>query len=115
MLKKMKYLTLLAFLAAFVPSLSGTPFPSPVPAFAPLTDPALTVTKTSSTSVSLSWDAWGGTGLYQVTVTNLTTTQVEQSFSTGSTSAGVSSLSTGNTYRFSVEKNGFVIAEDVIM
>lgn len=113
MLKKMQCIALFALLAAFTPNLSGTQ--PTVTAVSPLTDPELTVTKTPSSAVSLSWDAWSGTGLYQVTVTNLTTAQVEQSFSTGSTSTGVSSLSTGNTYRFSVEKNGFVIAEDVLM
>lgn len=78
-------------------------------------DPELTVTVTSSTSVSLSWDAWEGTGIYHVVVRNLTTAQVEQSFYTASLSANVSDLTTGDQYRFSVEKNGFVIAEDVIM
>lgn len=80
-----------------------------------LSDPELTVTPTSETSVQLSWDAWSGTGNYTVTVTNLTAFQVEQSFQTSLTGASVSDLINGDTYRFSVAKNGFVIVEDVIL
>ncbi|MFN0015991.1 MAG: fibronectin type III domain-containing protein [Saprospiraceae bacterium] len=109
----MKCLVLLALLAAFAPSLSGTQLITT--GSAPATDPVLTVTVTSATSVLLTWDAWGGAGDYQITVTNRTTSQVEQSFTTSSLSAAVGSLNTGNTYRFSVAKNGFVIAEDVVM
>ncbi len=79
------------------------------------TDPELTVTKTSSTSVLLTWDAWGSSGDYVVTLQNLTSQLVEQSFRTSSLSASVTNLTTGDTYRFSVERNGFVITEDVIM
>ena len=75
----------------------------------------LTVTVTSASSVALSWSAWPGAGDYTVTVLNLTTNQVEKSFSTSSTSSTVNNLSSGNTYRFSVEKAGYVITEDVIM
>lgn len=78
-------------------------------------EPGLSVAKTSDTSVSLSWEAWEGSGNYTVTVTNLTTHQVEQLFQTHLTTAAVSNLSAGDTYRFAVTKNGFVITEDVIM
>ncbi|MEQ1746783.1 MAG: fibronectin type III domain-containing protein [Saprospiraceae bacterium] len=111
----MKCLVLLALLAAFAPSLSGTQLITTGSALAPATDPVLTVTVTSATSVLLTWDAWGGAGDYQITVTNRTTSQVEQSFTTASLSAAVGSLNTGNTYRFSVAKNGFVIAEEIIL
>ncbi|GAB4493528.1 MAG: hypothetical protein OHK0019_17700 [Saprospiraceae bacterium] len=73
----------------------------------------LQVTQTSSTSVSLSWT---GTGTnFRVKVTNLTTQQVEQSFTVSTTSTPVSSLTTGHTYRFEIEQNSYVIAEDVLM
>jgi hypothetical protein len=73
----------------------------------------LQVTQTSPTAVSLSWT---GTGTnFRVTVTNLTTQQMEQSFTVSTTSASVSSLTSGHTYRFEVEQNGYVIAEDLIM
>lgn len=75
----------------------------------------LTVTQTSTTAVALSWSAWLGAGDYRVTVLNLTTSQVEQQFTTSSTSAAVISLTTGNTYRFSVDKAGYIIAEDILM
>lgn len=78
-------------------------------------DPILTVTISSATSVSLSWDSWPGLTDYSVTVTNLTTQQVEQSFTTPNTSASVIHLTSGDTYRFSVARNGFVIAEDIIL
>lgn len=77
----------------------------------------LTVTATSSTSVSLSWSAssFTGTGDNTVTVTNLTLSQMEQQFTTSSTSTSVSSLRTGHTYRFEVSKNGYVIAEEIVL
>jgi hypothetical protein len=78
-------------------------------------DPELIVTVNSATSVLLEWDAWEGSGNYQVTVFNKNTQLIEQSFSTSSLSATVNDLSTGVSYTFSVEKNSFVIAEDVIM
>jgi hypothetical protein len=63
--------------------------------------------------VSLSWT---GTGTnFRVIVTNLTTQQMEQSFTVSTTSASVSSLTSGHTYRFEVEQNGYVIAEDLVM
>jgi len=71
--------------------------------------------KIQTTSVLLTWDAWGSSGDYVVTVQNLTSQMVEQSFRTSSLSASVTNLNTGDTYRFSVERNGFVIAEDVLM
>lgn len=74
----------------------------------------LVVTKTSSTSVTLSWVS-SGSGDYLVTITNLTTSQVEQRFSTSLTSASVSGLTSGHAYRFQVEQNGYVIAEDLVM
>lgn len=75
----------------------------------------LTVTVTSATSVALSWNAWFGAGDYTVTVKNLTTNQIEKTFTTPFTSANISGLAIGHTYHFSVEKAGYVIAEDVIM
>jgi hypothetical protein len=75
----------------------------------------LTVTKTSSSSVGLSWSGWSGSGDYTVTVLNLTTSQIEQQFSTPNTVAAVSNLTTGDSYRFSVEKAGYVITEEVLM
>lgn len=92
-----------------------TTYPAVCQVFCSDDDPVLTVIETSATSVSLSWDAWEGSGPYTVTVTNQTTHQVEQSFQTHNTSTSVSNLTTGDTYRFSVAKNGFVITEDVIM
>lgn len=80
-----------------------------------VSDPELTVIITSSSSVFLSWDSWAGSGDYTVTVTNLNSFQVEQSFTTSSTSASVTNLTAGHTYRFAVAKNGFVIVEDVIL
>lgn len=78
-------------------------------------DSGLTVTVTSSTSVDLSWTGWLGPNNYRVTVLNLTTSQVEQQFTTPSTSTSVNSLTPGNTYRLSVDKAGYVITEDIIM
>lgn len=74
----------------------------------------LSVTKTSSTSVVLTWNS-SGTGIYRITITNLITLQVEQDFTTSNTTASAGSLTTGHTYRFEVEQNGFVIAEDLVM
>lgn len=74
----------------------------------------LSITKTTSTSVSLTWSS-SGTGIYRITITNLTTSQVEHDFTVSTTSASAGSLTTGHTYRFSVEQNGFVIAEDLVM
>jgi hypothetical protein len=74
----------------------------------------LVATKTSPSSVNLSWDAWAGTDAYTVTVKNLTTNTTVQSFNTFSTTANINNLSLAtDSYRFTVTKAGFVIIVDV--
>ncbi len=102
-------------MAPFVGKLNGTIVSTISPDIENSLVSDLTVTIITPTSVSLVWDSWPGVGDYTVTVKNLTTNQVEQTFNTSSASASVTNLSTGDTYRFSVGKNGFVIAEDVVM
>ncbi|MDO8368600.1 MAG: fibronectin type III domain-containing protein [Saprospiraceae bacterium] len=80
-----------------------------------ITESELTVTITSSTSVSLSWVGWTGSSNYTVSVLDKTTSQLVQQFTTSSTSTAVSGLTTGHNYRFSVEKDGFIIIEDDIV
>jgi hypothetical protein len=75
----------------------------------------LTVSKTSSTSVGLSWAPIAGAGNYQVKVIDLTVGQTFGAYSTANTTFSISGLTTGHLYRFSVEKTGYVIAEDVVM
>ena len=75
----------------------------------------LSVTKTSATSVGLAWSGWSGAGDYTVSVLNLTTSQLEQQFTSSNASTSVSNLTVGHTYRFSVEKAGYVITEDILM
>jgi len=73
----------------------------------------LTVTATSSTSIDLSWSRENPS--YAVKVTDLTTSTVVRSFSTSGKYASVTGLTAGHTYRFSVDSNGYVIAEDVVV
>ena len=91
---------------------------TPLPTSGPIVTvvSGLTVTKTSSSSVDLSW-TWFGTepSSYTVTVTDLTTSTVVQSFSTGNKYASVNGLISGHTYRFSVSGNGFIIVEDIVL
>jgi len=115
----MQFKSSLFFLALLVGLMVANAYPaeskSPCLSKTKSADSGLTVTKTSLTSVSLSWDAWPGSGNYNITVKNLTTNQVEQSFSTSSLTSNVSGLTIGSAYRFEVEKAGYVIAEDVLM
>lgn len=75
----------------------------------------LTVSKTSSTSVSLDWDDWEGSGGYTVRVKDLNTGNVVQSFGTFASTCTVSGLTVGTPYRFEVEKAGYIVIDDVVM
>ncbi len=77
----------------------------------------LTATRTSSSSFDLSW-VWNQEVqplAYKVTVTDLTTSTVLQSFYSSVKYATVSGLSgtTGHRLHFEVEANGYVIEEVV--
>ena len=79
----------------------------------------LTVSQTSETSFYLSW-VWNQISQpssYTVTVTDVTTSTVLQSFSVSNKYTAVTSVSvpSGHTVRFSVGANGFIIAEDVLL
>lgn len=75
----------------------------------------LSVTPTSNTSVALTWDEFGSAPSFTVTVRNLTTGQVEQSFQTTGTSATVGNLKCNNRYNFEVKENSFIIMETTEM
>lgn len=77
--------------------------------------PDLTVTAMSAASAIASWTPFGGSGQYTVTVVNLNTFTTVANFTTSATSALITGLSTGNTYRYTVSKpNSFIIIEDIV-
>lgn len=73
----------------------------------------LTVTKTSSTSADMRWTVESTS--YTITVTDLATSTVVRSFTTSNRYATITGLTANNAYRFSVDSNGFVIVEDVVL
>jgi hypothetical protein len=110
-----------SFFAFLLLSLSATlSFPgfAMVPTAPPVQKVAtssLTVTKVSSTAADMSWTPMAGSGNYRIKVIDLTLNQTFGSYSTANTVFSVSGLTTGHLYSFSVERAGYVIAEDLIM
>ena len=73
----------------------------------------LTLTVTSPSSRVLNWELNGVGGVYTVSVVNLTTGNLEQQFNTSSTTATITRITAGNTYRYSVQKGAdFIIYTD---
>ncbi|MBC7777441.1 MAG: hypothetical protein H7246_18550 [Phycisphaerae bacterium] len=76
--------------------------------------PELTVTAMSAASALASWTEFGASGQYTVTVVNLNTFTVVANFTTSATSAVITGLSTGNTYRYTIAKANDFIIDDVV-
>ncbi|MFN0015487.1 MAG: hypothetical protein ACKVU2_13155 [Saprospiraceae bacterium] len=57
------------------------------------------------------WDVIAGSGNYMVGIVNLTTNQTHSVFSTPNNSAVISGLVSGNTYKFTIVKNGYIIID----
>ena len=64
---------------------------------------------------TMSWDSFGDPGPYAVTVTDLTAFNTIASFTTTNTSANISGLTNGHTYRFEVAKAADTIIIEVIV
>lgn len=66
-------------------------------------------------NATMSWDSFGDPGPYAVTVRDLTAFNTIASFSTTNTSANISGLTTGHTYRFEVAKAADTIIVDIVV
>lgn len=75
-------------------------------------DPTLSVRNIASGTVQMSWTPFGTAVEYDVTVTDLTSSALIASFSTANTSAIISGLTPGHTYRYEVANSGIIV--DVI-
>lgn len=73
----------------------------------------LTVTPVSSTMAHMDWE--GSSPSYTVTIRNLNTGQVEQTFQTSNTSMNVGNLKQGSAYSFEVRDNGYIIIDTMEM
>lgn len=62
----------------------------------------------------MSWTPFSSTGGYSVSVTDLTAFTLVTSFSTTGTSANITGLTSGHTYRYSVTDGIDFIIEDVV-
>lgn len=57
------------------------------------------------------WDVIPGAGNYSVSILNLTTNQTHALIVTANNSAAITGLVSGNTYKFTVVKNGNIIID----
>lgn len=57
------------------------------------------------------WDNLPGAGNYTVGIINLNTNQTHSVFSTSNNSALISGLVSGNTYQFTIVKNGYIVLD----
>ena len=64
---------------------------------------------------TMNWDSFGDPGPYTVTVTDLTAFNTIASFSTSNTSANISGLTNGHTYRFEVSKAADTVILDLVV
>ena len=81
----------------------------------PVVDPQLILTQITPTSAYMSWDAFGNSGQYAVTVTDLNTGKTITMFNTSNTNAVISGLTAGHTIRCEVSRNSTAIIGDLIV
>lgn len=98
--------------ASIMPAFS---IPAPIVHMSANPDSELTATQTSSSSVQLDWEQWGGQGAYTVRVKLSGSGAVVRQFNTNNNTAAVNGLTKGVGYRFEVEKAGFIIVTDTVV
>lgn len=113
--KGVMYSVVLAFFLFQVNLMPAFPLPTPVAQLCTNPDSGLSVTQTSSSSVQLDWEHWGGQGAYTVRVKLSSNGAVVSQFNTSNNTTSVHGLTKGVGYLFEVEKEYFIIVTDTVV
>jgi hypothetical protein len=109
----MKYILVLFLLAVQSLAMAGIPvIPSQVmPEQSPAAPSTLIIELVSSGRHLATWDVLPGSGNYNIGIVNLDTNQTHAVITSPTNSAIVNGLVAGNTYQFTIVKNGYIIID----